>query len=260
MEKLQRNLKGWLKDKPDPRDFFYARTFRVKTILPSKIDLRDKCSFVEDQGPLGSCVGNAVAGAIEFVDLQDKTFRDASRLFIYFNARRMIGKEKEDSGCYIRDAAKSVANEGVCPEFLWPYNVSQFAVSPSKDCYTDALNHQVTSYYRLKTLMEIRFCLAAGFPVIFGFMVYRSALTDKVAKTGIIPYPTWWERLWGPEGGHAVLAVGYDDKKEQIIFRNSWGTGWGDKGYGYLPYKYFTTDGMADDFWTIRKIEEQETV
>jgi C1A family cysteine protease len=53
-------------------------------------------------------------------------------------------------------------------------------------------------------------------------------------------------------GGHAVLAVGYDDNAQRFIVRNSWGRRWGIAGYFTMPYAYLADDNLAADFWTIR--------
>jgi C1A family cysteine protease len=92
-------------------------------------------------------------------------------------------------------------------------------------------------------------CLASGYPFIFGFTVYDSFESDAVAKTGIVPMPSKTELVLG---GHAVMAVGYDDSKKWFIVRNSWGEDWGDKGYFYIPYDYLTNKNLASDFWTIK--------
>ena len=55
-------------------------------------------------------------------------------------------------------------------------------------------------------------------------------------------------------GGHAVLLVGYDDNKQLYKFRNSYGTGWGVEGYGYLPYQYVEHPQLAGDFWIVREV------
>jgi C1A family cysteine protease len=55
-------------------------------------------------------------------------------------------------------------------------------------------------------------------------------------------------------GGHAVMAVGYDDENQWLIVMNSWGASWGDKGFFYLPYEYITNNNLSDDFWTIRQV------
>ena len=56
-------------------------------------------------------------------------------------------------------------------------------------------------------------------------------------------------------GGHAVMAVGYDDSAERVLVRNSWGTDWGIKGYFTMPYDYISDDNLADDLWTLRGLE-----
>ena len=142
----------------------------------------------------------------------------------------------------------------MCPEKIWEYNTSKFAIKPTQDCYDSALNNQVQEYLRISphTLYEVKHCLSDGYPVAFGFTVYESLMSSKVAKTGIAQMPKNNEQMMG---GHAVLAVGYDDSKEALIVRNSWGSDWGLKGYFYLPYGYVTEDNLSADYWTIRLVE-----
>jgi C1A family cysteine protease len=186
-------------------------------------------------------------------------FSDMSRLFIYYNERVIEHTVNEDSGAMIRDGIKTLAKQGVCPESMWPYNISKFKNKPAPKCYAEGLKHQILAYYRINTLQELKTSIAAGFPVTFGFSVYESFMTDRVAKTGIVYMPKWYEQLMG---GHAVLAVGYDDNmkiqknKGAVIVRNSWGTSWGDKGYFYMPYPYINDRNLSDDFWQITKQEE----
>lgn len=248
--KLQKRRYGWVPDLPDHRDFLYSALRPVPKTLPSSIDLRPTCSPVEDQGNLGSCTGNALAGAIEFLERKNNIpYIDASRLFIYYNERIIEGTVKWDSGAMLRDGIKTLNKHGVCSEKKWPYIISKFAVKPSAGCYKEALSHQITSYYRILTLDEMRTCLADGFPFVFGFTVYESFESSKVARTGTVPMPKPSERALG---GHAVLAVGYNGKEKRFIVRNSWGTGWGKKGYFTMPYEYLVDRNLSDDLWTIR--------
>ncbi len=246
---------GWLPDLPDQRDLMYSAIAPRLAQLPEKIDLRSKCSPIENQGSLGSCTANALAGALEFLELQKGAiFVDLSRLFIYYNERVIEGSVQEDSGAFIRDGIKSLAKQGVCPEVEWPYKIASFKKKPTAKCYKDAKKHQITSYHRISTVDEMQTCLADGFPFVFGFTVYEAFESAEVARTGVVNLPGPQERV---EGGHAVVAVGYDNRQKRFIVRNSWDTDWGMKGYFTMPYDYLDpARNLADDFWTIRASEE----
>jgi len=251
---LQTHKLGWLPDTPDARDISYRARYTVPRKLAVRADLRVGCSPVEDQGELGSCTAQALVGALEFLQMKalqvglSPRYRDLSRLFVYYNERDVMGTIKEDSGAMLRVGIKTLAKLGVCKEALWPYTISTFTRKPIKKCYTEAQNHLVTSYERLSDLDAMKACLAGGVPFVFGFSVYEHVLTKAVARSGIIRLPKPSERL---QGGHAVMAVGYDDAAQTLIFRNSWGEKWGNKGYGTLPYAYLTRRDLSDDFWVI---------
>lgn len=245
---------GWSPDLPDARDYSYAAPLvRFPQGLPSAVDLRSECPPVYDQGQLGSCTGNAIAGAIEF-DLRKQGSKEfvPSRLFIYYNERVMEGTVNQDAGAQIRDGIKSVAQLGAPPEADWPYDITKFSQPPPAQAYQDAKQDIVSSYAGVaQSLTQMQGCLAAGYPFVFGFTVYESFESQAVASTGVVPMPASGERVMG---GHAVVAVGYDDSKRVFIVRNSWGPGWGAKGYFYMPYEYLLTPDLSDDFWTIRSV------
>lgn len=238
---------GWKPDVPDQRDYRYKRGFKL--FLPQKVDLRPFCSAVEDQGCLGSCTAQALAGNVELLDKKiDGEYTDVSRLFIYYMERRIEGTINEDSGAYIRNGIKVLDKYGVCREQLFPYDIAQFTKEPHNDCYNEALSRRISIYARLSGVADMLACLADGYPVVFGIGVYESFETAEVAKTGIVPMPGINEVMLG---GHAVLAVGYDMTERRFIVRNSWGEGWGQKGYFTLPFEYVKK--LGSDFWTIRK-------
>jgi C1A family cysteine protease len=252
---------GWIPDLPDHRDFVFATAPSVLARLPARIDLSRKCPPVYDQGEIGSCTANAIGGTIQF-DQKKQKLRNSfmpSRLFIYYNERVMENTANEDSGAMIRDGIKSVAKQGVCAEKLWPYDPSPFPPNPhltkkpSASCYKEARKHTAVQYQRVpRNLSQMKGCLASGYPFVIGFTVYESFESDKVARTGLMPMPANREHVIG---GHAVMAVGYDDKSGRFRMRNSWGKDWGMKGYFTMPYAYLLDDNLSDDFWKITLVK-----
>ena len=246
---------GWLPDLPDHRDQLYAAPVEVAGAIPAKVDLRAQCPPVYDQGQLGSCTANAIAGAIQFDRMKQKLadIFTPSRLFIYYNERAIEHSVNSDSGAQIRDGIKSVAKQGDCPETEWPYVIAKFKARPPKNCYADALKYKAVLYQRVtQTLSQFKGCLASGWPFVFGFTVYESFESAPVAKTGHATLPHSGDAVIG---GHAVVGVGYDDARQWFIVRNSWGGQWGMDGYFTLPYAYLTDENLASDFWTIRVVQ-----
>ncbi len=245
---------GWAPDLPDHRDLTYSAPAQFLMALPTSVDLTSKCPPVYDQGQLGSCTGNSIAGAIEFEQMKQgmKSFVP-SRLFIYYNERVLEHTVNSDSGAQIRDGMKVVAKQGAPPETDWPYDIAKFADKPPAHAFSDAGKNKVMSYQRMnRALSQFKGCLASGYPFVFGFTVYDSFESTTVAQTGHAPMPQANEQV---AGGHAVLAVGYDDQNQWFIVRNSWGDSWGMKGYFTLPYQYLLETNLSDDFWTIRLVQ-----
>ena len=248
---------GWKPDIPDVRDYKYGvmrLPLEAPIKLPPLIDLRigkPGMPGVYDQGELGSCTGNAIAGALEFNRRKQKIGDFVpSRLFIYYNERAAEGTINEDAGAYIRTGIKSVATIGYCHESIWPYNIDKFRDKPSAKAYTDAQKFKALTYYRLNNtdLYQLKACLAAGYPFIFGYALYKS-FYDADNNNGVSSMQKHDDEMLG---GHCVICVGYDDNKEKFIIRNSWGKKVGDKGYYYMPYQYLINPELSDDMWTIR--------
>ena len=266
LKTIRRGGYGWMPDLPDNRDHLYAAPMAKLRRLPAKVDLRKGCPPVYNQGQIGSCTANAIAAALQF-DRRKQKLSDfvPSRLFIYYNERSMEHSVPLDNGAQIRDGIKSVGKQGACPETDWTYddtaadpntNVwpsgAKPAEKPSKPCYVAAKKYRAISYQRVdRTLAQMKGCLADGYPFVFGFTVYDSFEGVDVEKSGDLDMPAPGE---GVVGGHAVLAVGYDDKTQRFMVRNSWGTRWGKRGYYTMPYSYLLTENLSDDFWTIRLV------
>lgn len=276
---------GWIPDYPDFRDYT-EKTEEIRLVLgrprgprgkepPAGVDLREWCSPVEDQGSLGSCTAHAGAGVIEYYER--KSFGrhlEASRLFLYKVTRNLM-KMKGDTGAYLRTTMGAMALFGVPPEDYWPYSDEEkkFDQEPPAFCYSFAQNYQTIKYYRHdppgtkpeEVVRKLKTYLTSGHPAMFGFTVYNSI--EQAENTGRIPFPSSKEKI---EGGHAVVTVGYDDRLKiknkygnvettgALLIRNSWGKGWGESGYGWLPYEY-VLGGLAEDSWSVLKKEWVDT-
>lgn len=288
---------GWLPPLPDLRDYTEEQPDIAKMVqnlgvaptietlaLPPKVDLRKWCSKIENQHNLGSCTAHAGIGVIEY--FEKRAFGkhiEGSRLFVYKTTRNLMGVIG-DTGAWLRNTMGALALCGVSPEKYWPYTTRKqpgpagertFDEEPTPFVYAIADNYEALRYFchdpigqnipPKKVLASVKRCLAAGLPSMFGFYGFPSFGYSNV--TGGIPYPCPGEQA---QWGHAIVAVGYDDSmkikntkcnketKGALLIRNSWGTGWGDKGYGWLPYDY-VLNRLALDFWSLLRMKWVDT-
>jgi len=283
---------GWLPDYPSFRDYTVSHNEvspKLKALgqkqsvkamlakvgvaspppsLAATVDLRAWCSPIENQSSLGSCTANAGVGLVEYYERRAfGKHIDASRLFLYKVTRNLLGWTG-DTGAFLRTTMEAMALFGVPPEAYWKYVLADFDKEPGAFCYAFAQDYQALNYYRLDPpgttaaalLKQIKGNLAAGLPAMFGFTVFNSY--TQADTTGKIPYPVSGEKV---VGGHAIVAVGYDDAMKikntatgatettgALLIRNSWGTTWGAAGYGWLPYEY-VLKGLATDWWALLK-------
>jgi len=239
------------KDEHDPNDVHYDVHQQVDpSNLPGFVDLREWLTPVEDQGQLGSCTANAIAGAYEY--LEKRTIGregSVSRLFIYYLERKIEGTVSEDSGANLRNGMKVLQDYGACSEDTWPYDIDAFKREPNGSAFSEAEQHTVDEYRRVPVeLHAMKTCLAEGYPFVFGMKIFKSFEDD--GHHGRVSLPSRGDE---DMGSHAMLACGYSDRDQVFVVRNSWGTDWGDAGYCYVPYTYLSDGDMTHDCWTVRR-------
>jgi C1A family cysteine protease len=71
-------------------------------------------------------------------------------------------------------------------------------------------------------------------------------MAQQVADTGIMPIPQPGEQL---QSGHEVLCLGYDFQKQLALIQNSWGDGWGQRGYFWMPFGVIKSPDT--DLWMV---------
>lgn len=262
---------GWNKDYPDFRDYSLdSKGVSPFIVSPPKNPARQWMIDVDlptprEQGNLGSCTSHAGTYIFEVhqrvANLGDEPM---SRLFLYKTTRNLMGIDG-DSGSFLRSTMRAIAVFGVPPENYYPYDIVKYDAEPAAFHYAIAQNYQALTYYRLdsygtnpdQVITRIKSNILLNRACMFGFVVYG---TDD--KTGDVLLPRKNQRL---VGGHAVVAVGYDDDHEIVHpegertvgafrFANWWGKKWGDNGFGWLPYDLIHK-GVAIDWWTMMTTE-----
>ncbi|MBD2561149.1 MULTISPECIES: peptidoglycan-binding protein [Nostoc] len=250
-----------------------SKNVTVYLLMPEFVDLTFWCSPIEDQGSLDSCTAHAGVALMEYFEKRSfDRYVDASRLFLYKATLNLMHRH-DDAGASLRETMRAMALFGVPPEEYWPYQEDRFKDEPTPFCYSFGQSYQALKYFRLNPLgttgnillFRIKTALAAGFPCAFGFTMYYSI--EDLNPSGYIPYPVKNDKV---KGGHAVVAVGYDDHKVienadgsrcsqgALLIRNCWGTHWGEGGYGWLPYDY-VLEGLTNDWWSLLKSKWFET-
>lgn len=248
------NIYGCRPSIPDQRTLRFLHL--GNTPLAAVISLRSEAPAVIDQGQIGSCVANSLANVFRYHLEKDKVAGEdflPSRLAIYYDGRVIENTVDSDSGLTVVDGCKVLNTYGACAEHEWPYEVNQFTIEPPAKARADALHRKAVRYQSVdQDIEQIKAVLTQKLPVTIGISVYESFESDKVAQTGTVPMPAQREKNLG---GHCVTIWGMDDTVQLATLQNSWGTGWGDKGFFTLPYAYLIDPNLCFERWAIGLVD-----
>lgn len=229
---------------PDDRDTLFAVMPLLADQLPKSVDLRKFCPPIKNQGSIGSCGSHAFTTAMETVVAANKgkdKVVPLSERFHYYIVRqpKYMNTFPKDSGQYLRDGAKVGAEVGVSPEKLCPYDWTKYNEKPGVLAYGFASWFKIKAYRRCYAVDDLKTALSQKDPVVFGLRVTK----DFITKTSFDGNSVFTGAM---AGGHALCAVGYDDEHKNldgtsgaVLFANSWGSGWGNRGYGWVSYTDF---------------------
>jgi hypothetical protein len=233
-------------DGPPPPTITFSPLALVTSPLPTSFSLRNKIPFIFDQSGYGSCVSNAVALYLAYLNVS----YIPSRLFIYYNGRLLSGRNlDQDTGLSIFDGCNSVANYKPCQEPIWPYNGHNLFIKPSQLAYSSPIVLDNYNFMSVNNnIIDIKQAIFSGSPLIFAIKIYQSFY--EANQTGIVPLPNVTTEKH--KGGHCVLLVGYDDTKQLVTCVNSWGSDWGDDGFFTLPYAFLLDSNLAHDFYVLK--------
>ena len=246
----------------DPRDYMlssYSPSLMPQVMKQPVADLRKYVMCVYQQEKSESCTANALCAAFglnlrkqELTLDQGFCYFNPSRLFLYYNTRKYAKSQDADNGASLRNSIKALNRKGVCAESDWPYDLKKSHIEPPQWCYRTAKDNNLSKYQRLsQDIDQFRACLQEECPFVFGFKLFDSFNHSETKKQGLMHMPTQEEREKEFKCLHAVVAVGYNDLKRHIVVLNSWGEGWGDRGYFYMPYDFILDPHLCHDFWKI---------
>lgn len=226
------------------QDALEVGALNAPAALPANVDLRQPWWKIGNQKNTGSCVGWAsTAGVARYMLVQAGRLAQGTELsprYTWMASKEtdtIIGAPEtmiEGAGTTLKAAVDVLRNYGAVPESLLPFDIgTTMYTGDEKTFYATASIYKVRQYFNLqRNISNWRVWLAQHGPILVGLKV--DATWDHAASTGgkLDVFQPGTVR-----GGHAVAAIGYTDD-DRIILRNSWGTGWGDKGFGYASEAY----------------------
>lgn len=241
----------------------FEENYQPKEVTTDSVDMRPLFTAVRNQGELGACSVFAMVGVYEFLLKKlGKEKSDLSEHFVYYNVSVDESGTTHDDGSSFYDVAQSMSEKGICIEELCRYNGT--LAKPSAEAYDEAKNHLIKKVKNIEigastadNHKAITSALAEGYPVIISLKLYDSFGTGI---KGFVSRPTPDERQREEHGNHAMVICGFSNEEKVYIVRNSWGAGFGDHGYCYIPYSYIDDASFCNQACIITQIAESDSL
>lgn len=221
------------------------------------VDLRPLFTNIKDQGTLGTCSVFSIVSVYEYILKKTKREHDLSERFVYYNVLKDSGII-EDTGSSLYGVVDSIIKYGVCAERFCKYDVDKYHIAPSKEAYENAVTHKIKVAKNVKiSHKDITSAISEGYPVIISLKIFDSFGNQS---KGFVYRPTEEEIAENKYGNHAMVICGYSEEDKVYIVRNSWGKGFGDSGYCYIPFSYIEDSYLSNSACIITAINEGEEV
>jgi C1A family cysteine protease len=221
---------------------------------PASVDLRAAWWNIGDQLTTGSCVGWAStdgvmryhlvkAGKLDQKDLLSPryTWMASKETDQYVNRPETF---IEEAGTSLKAAMDICRKYGVVLGSMLPFKIDTLMYTGDENAFFAAASQrQATAYFNMqKNVTQWRTWLASHGPILVGLNV-DATWDNATATNGLLD--TFQPNT--VRGGHAVCLVGYRTDGRFIV-RNSWGTTWGDKGFGYASQMYISAGFFNESY------------
>jgi len=206
----------------------------------------------ENQYNVGQCT-MATSCEVRMIDqaMKAQPVIKHSEIFGYNRGVIRMGNPMEDSGLDGLTMMKVNCEDGLPPEKDWPSDQHKFTDTPPQYIIDRAKLYCAKRAEKMNGINDVLDCLGnRKEPVFCAAILYQSFMTEKAAKSGIIPNPGW--RWVDPQiGGHEMTVLSYDKTRKYPYYngigyldlQNHWvrsanGSKWGDDGKAHMRIDY----------------------
>ena len=240
--------KGGVEQKIDLRNYRFETVVPTAGLLPSKFEIVFG-GKIKNQDGSGSCVSQATSYYAEILNFKETgEWVSLSPKFLYSQCHL------NPMGSYVKDNMILMKSKGICTE----QDLSSYENgNPPTEDFMIRKQDITAQAYDESTMYEAKDYYTWGSPTLD---MYKQAIVNNNGciiiswgnnqcwQNAEIDLPAYRQQMvWQ----HGILLIGYDDSKKCFKFINSWGTEWGDNGYGYLPYEYVTQGYVTNPFTMI---------